>query len=75
MDSLYVGRRLYDGTSVNKTLSMASSITALVVGIFIAAATATGFLSDPFVMLFQVVWTLIAVGIAWYRAKQNFKRR
>ncbi|MEE1352606.1 MAG: hypothetical protein U0K37_02220 [Acutalibacteraceae bacterium] len=75
MDSLYEARRLYDGISVNKTLSMASSITALVVGIIIAAATATGFLSDPFVMLFQVVWTLIAVGIAWYRAKQNFKRR
>lgn len=73
MKSLYEARRLYDGVSINNVFVLTYAAIAVILGIIFVFTSAAGMLSDPFVLLIQVVGTLIAVGIAWTRGRQNVK--
>lgn len=75
MKSLYEARRLYDGVSINNVFTLTYAAIAVILGIIFVFTSAAGMLSDPFVLLIQVIGTLIAVGIAWTRGRQNVREK
>lgn len=75
MRSLYEARRLYDGVSINNVFVLTYTAIAVILGIIFTFVTASGMISDPFVLLTQFIGTLIAVGIAWSRSRHGVKEK
>lgn len=73
MKSLYEARRLYDGVSINNVFVLTYAAIAIILGIIFTFASTAGMISDPFVVLTQLIGTGIAVGIAWMRGHQGVK--
>lgn len=68
MKTLYEARRLYDGVSINNILALAFTVIAAIVGIALAIVSVDA-LSDSHVLLFQLVFALIGVGLPALRSR------
>ena len=68
MKTLYEARRLYDGVSINNILALAFTVIAAIVGIALAIVGVDA-LSDSRVLLFQAVFSALAVGLPALRSR------
>ncbi|MBQ1545575.1 MAG: hypothetical protein IIZ60_07435, partial [Clostridia bacterium] len=75
MRMLYEARRLYDGVSINNILAFAYSILAVILAVILGATSSTGLLgiSDLKIVLFQIIWGLLAVGLPVLRCRATKK--
>ena len=73
MRALYEARRLYDNVSINNILCIAYSAVSMLIGIILAITSSIGpgSISDGKVVLFQFLWTAVAVGIGWFRSRTS----
>lgn len=69
MKTLYEARRLYDGVSINNILAMAFSVIAVIVGLALAIIGVDA-LSDARLLIFQIVFAVIGVGLPALRSRR-----
>lgn len=69
MKTLYEARRLYDGVSINNILAIAFSVIAVIVGLALAIIGVDA-LSDFRLLIFQVVFAAIGVGLPALRSRR-----
>lgn len=68
MKTLYEARRLYDGVSINNILALAFTVIAAIVGIALAII-GPDVLSDFKVLMFQIAFAVIGVGLPALRSR------
>lgn len=68
MKTLYEARRLYDGVSINNILAMAFAVIAAIVGIALAILGVEA-MSDTKLLIFQVVFAVLGVGLPILRSR------
>ena len=68
MKTLYEARRLYDGVSINNILAMAFAVIAAIVGIALAILGVEA-MSDAKLLIFQVVFAVLGVGLPILRSR------
>ncbi len=71
--TVYEARRLYDAIFTNSIVAMAYSAIAIVIGIILAAVIEPSYISDFRVVLFQVLFGAVAVGLPWLQSRHVSK--